>query len=250
MSVLYCGGIAGASAEPILRAGIQHTENLPALNPNLQPGNDFSVQNLGGKSHPPSNEWYSLPAFMAGRAWYSDFQEDTYYQNLRTGEEKFNLGRSPSSGGETWTWEQDAKGGFWAPQDYPFTQQVQGADHVTYQYHKSRETLSVTSVKFVERMYSIHTEVLKATNQIRRTFQSEQIITYTPEGPNLVRKEYSCKNFDMSGKPISLTKAFTICQLKQPFKDVGAYNGKNWRQEFLAFLKSKGLVQLIPMSKN
>ena len=202
----YQGG-QSSLANTLLRASIQTSDRLPAIDPTLTPGATFDkgIATTILKS-PDDNEWIQIPKWMAGE-WKGQDTIMTYYRDVVSGEEDFenhpfqlqrnsveHWGCVPSKDG----WWEFADRSYWSDNSlatesgYCFIQKFSpvrsGADEVTATY------LAITF------------DVDPESKQIQNVHQQESIQVYKRLSDNLMRLSGSFSTYDADGKLLTVWK--------------------------------------------
>lgn len=242
--IILIAGLTPLSADATtLEIGVEHTEVLPEVSQDLRPGRRFSLS--AEDVEQPANEWIKIPRWMAG-TWRlnretavlrKDFKKNAvdtkpYSYNAR---HDFQYGMQQDRGGDVWHFI-----------GTPYHSKTSMASFDEYHLVKSKvfNRADEKAVTFTTLMTVVRTEY---GHQIKESFQSESITSYSPdEEPGFVKLFGSTKSFDASGSALKQTD--NVARIKQikPYSEVRTYHGQNMRDRFREFLIAKGLTNLLP----
>ncbi|MBX3075962.1 hypothetical protein KF913_18785 [Candidatus Obscuribacterales bacterium] len=226
-----------------LEIGVEHTEVLPEVSQDLRPGRRFSLSAEDGEQ--PANEWIRIPHWMSG-TWRlnretavlrKDFKKNVtdtkpYSYNAR---HDFQYGM-----------QQDRAGDVWHFIGTPYHSKTSMTEFDEYHLVKSKvfNRSDEQAVTFTTLMTVVRTEY---GHQIKESFQSESITSYSPDGePGYVKLFGSTKSFDASGNALKQTDNVARIKQLKPFSEVRTYHGQDMRERFREFLIARGLTNLLP----
>lgn len=244
---------------PFLVGRIEHSEKLSPLEASLRAGAELDIAKL--KALTPNNFWYKVPAWWCGN-WHKETTTSFYFRRLKKSRWETYLASLGRREGSNASWAQntflsrsdsthgfqrDRKGDIWEYAYNAYLTLTEHEDCYTVGLVRHREALQVEDSKVVMRYLGTVLAISKDSRVIGAAQQIECISTYTPAGGNLLRGEYSTKEFDEDGQPESETKGLTIYIRTSPFQPCNELHGANLFVLFREFLESRGLNGLIPL---
>jgi len=233
-----------AQNKPILlKGGVEHSESLPALPPQLQPGAVFQRGVLG--TTPATEGWRRLPNCMAG-GWEDRNYTLDKFQNFVTGATITGPRVLQKYQNFTRGYQMDSAGDIW---DFPpgRTQQTsETSTTTTYISVRSREVLEITHDRLVERANSLQIEVSVNSHRIVRVIQAEQIAKRQCVQPGIVHYTASIKSYTAQGAANTLEEQHGDETRVRDFASIGTLNGVDLKSSFNNYLVSHGLENLVP----
>lgn len=231
------------NGKTMLKAGVEHSQELPALPASLRVGATFDNKLLSGSSS-SADGWYHIPAWLAG-GWHRDQETVIYSQDYQTGNEN----REPHiiSGVQDAQFgvQQDRSGGIW----HCRLARAGVADCGSYlscALIQSQEPVLVSGDKVLIRDVFTMLHVNKETGAIIYSAQSESLTRYEPMQDGVIKTTSSLKTFDADGMPQKRQINVSYDKRMEPFSVLNSYKGSDLRTEFSQFLKSDGKENLIP----
>lgn len=221
-----------AWAEP-LQATIEMSKDLAPVGRSLQAGVKFNESALTPISS--QSTWYWVPPWLAG-GWH----RETMTHNKKG----IRLERSDSSYGL----QTDKLGGYWQRLSIPSRHSVECAQIIDWKVTTNFEVATTNNAEFINHSRNISVAVSKRTGKITTTYQQESIQRYYPIDQNHIKYEVTTKEFDQSGRFVSLNEGSTVYVRTQPFiqQNIDLATGINLRLDFYRYLASHDLRDLIP----
>lgn len=247
--LVFLVGVFFACALPgkamLLTGEVEHSDVIPPIEGNLQPGDVFDPGNLPAKTGRGLNDWYRIPNWLSG-TWHKESQTDYYRYDYATNTTDTTTRVQKAASDGRWGTQVDAQGNFWQFDPAPYSDVIDAGSETVVQIIRICEPLQATSDRFVKRSIDTQLRVDKATGRIKNVETGEQITTITPQTPNLIRRETSSKVFDHTGKPLLRGKTFCFESRVAPFEAQDFYKGQDMRQMFQEFMKMSGATALLP----
>jgi len=228
---------------PQLKGAIEHVEVMPPVDERLRPGATFDENLL--PTQEPNNQWYKIPEWFAG-TWQTEEQTTVAVYDYAAGTKTKTRRRQMAKAQDFKGFQRDRKGNIWQFASAPFTNRVEGDDHISVQIVRVFEPLEVTEDTVVQRFVGTTIRVSKLSGKIMDVSQDESIQTYYPVQPGIVRCNGSLKTFGPDGKPISLHKVVAYSTKVANFTPTNTYNGHDMKRLFKEFLFSRGMTYLCP----
>ncbi len=202
-------------------------------------GSVFSPESLP-KEHTTRN-WQQIPSWLAG-SWQREFETVSAPLPL-LGAFKFQSKRS-----RTWGHEVDSKGNIWHANDLPSVGKVESQAATTYMIVTSLEPIETSEKAVTMRCITTNISVDKVTGIIKRTFQQENVQTYSPAGGDKLMCREKIRTFDQDGKQTHLGPSPDKFEDKRtaPFQSVPMDDPGNYYPDFCQYLQSIGHPELIP----
>ncbi len=233
------------SKKPILQGGINHAEELPALEDTLRPGRIFSDDLLIKAGTGTNDLWFYIPSWFAGTR-HSEECLVMYRYDYKTGQTttpmQWQLNRQDSTSG----YLQDRNGGIWDYHALPSIQHVESDQVNAILYVKKITPLMGNQDKLVIKYEELSVSVNKRTNKILQVLQQEQINTITSPTPGDLKIEISVKVFDFDGNPLRLEQSDMTLKMTKPFERKETYNGVDLKRSFRDYLISHHMENLVP----
>ncbi len=231
--------------KPILQGGINHAEELPALEDTLRPGRVFSDDLLIKAGTETSDLWFYIPAWFAGTR-HSEECLVMYRYDYKTGQTttpmQWQLNRQDSTSG----YLQDRNGGIWDYHALPSIHHVESDLVNAILYVKKITPVMGNQDKLVIKYEELSVSVNKRTNKILQVLQQEQINTITSPTPGELKIEISVKCFDFDGNPLRLEQSDMTLKMTKPFVRKDTYNGTDLKRSFRDYLISHNMENLVP----
>lgn len=228
--------ILPVSAEP-LKATIELSSELAPVRKELQTGAKFNEQALPPVS--TNGVWYWVPPWLAG-GWH----RETMTYLLPVHKRGIHKERSDSSYGL----QVDRLGGHWQRLVIPSRHPVECTQLVDWKITTRFDVLETNNFEFINHSQNISVAVNKRTGKIMATYQQESIQRYYPIDNNHIKYEVTTKEFDQSGRFVSLNEGSTIYTRTSPFiqQNIDEVTGVNLRLDFYRYLVASDLRDLIP----
>jgi len=227
-----------------LQGGVQHSDSLSPVQPELTPGNTFNEKDLPKLD--PGNEWVAIPNWIAG-TW--QFKTETVtHMNIF---DKKKYSKCPfvlrNEFQKVFGYQKDKSGQIWdylkAP--YSYTAKLDGG------------LSGYSRIDSVDEVVNNHDEVTRkvvgpdavvepASQKILITNQKECFLRYTPFGDDAIRLDGSTKVFNALGRPSVLKISNMAATRIKPFEPVDQLDGYNLKQQFTEFLTAQKKAELIP----
>lgn len=234
-----------SAKKPILQGGIDHAEELPALEDTLRPGNIFSDDLLIKAGTATNDLWFYIPSWFAGTR-HSEECLVMYRYDYKTGQTttpmEWQLNRQDSTSG----YLQDKNGGIWDYHALPSIQHVESNLVNAILYVKKITPVMGNQNKLVLKYEELSVSVNKRTNKILQVLQQEQINTITSPAPGELKIEISVKCFDFDGNPLRLEQSDMTLKVTKPFVRKDKYNGTDLKRSFRDYLVSHNMENLVP----
>jgi len=224
-----------------LQGGVQHSEYLPQMPPQLQAGNAY--QDQAGKEQPTTVVWYPLPKWLAGK------YESKFITNQVT--EVYSSAALPhgQSGKmkhiESYGLQEDNKGRVWHADFLPSTSLWEGA-RKEVQTTVEKQCMVTNDEKLVLRIHN-HCVYLKPGT--KRILYSEQVegyktITLQNRDGDLAIWD-DIQEYDPSGKPLERYIARSTMHRIEKFKPTDSKNGIDLSKSLAQYLASIKRFDLI-----
>jgi hypothetical protein len=221
-------------AAPVLKGSVELSAERSVLDPRLAPGNKFNSKLFGQALK--EERWEQIPDWLAG-TWKQETRTRTHNKDEASGavDNKavtFQSMRIIKKGfqrknGKTW--------------DYFATciiEQVASNHYTTYSYLIENDPVSVTPTKMVAFRCTINVCVDK-NQQIKDTYQTEEIESFINEKPGVARNELQMRTFDMNGKPRSTLELWSPLSRVAPYADTVKYEGMDMQASLSRYLAMK-----------
>lgn len=218
----------------VLQGGIEHSENMPPVEPALRAGaifNESVIQSLSAEEG-----WYWVPAWMVG-SWHRETETKCTWLGNFT-----HLSRTDKFCGK----QRDRNGEYWDYYLVPYLQPVDAGPFIEYKIMRGYFILPSEPGTFTIRYVSTCIRVDKRTRRIFSSHNQEDINRYSPYAPGVLRNDGSLRAFDAAGRPSKPVKCFYFATMMQPFQPLNYLNGKDMRLSFRNYLLTHGLAELIP----
>jgi hypothetical protein len=111
-----------------LKATINHTEKMPAVDPLLKPGAQFS---LSATEEEPQNFWLRIPDWLAG-TWQSDNETRVYNEDFRAGKTDSEVVPFKAKSRFTYGQQTDRQGGIWHYLGIPYCSATDFPNYTEY----------------------------------------------------------------------------------------------------------------------
>lgn len=234
----------GAGAAPlILTGGIEHSEKLDPVPPQLQTGAIFTPQAIPQLQ--PNNEWYWIPMWYAGQK-HADYEVVLQDYDFRSGQsitpnrtiinrQDIAIGFQPDKNGQIWEFKRA-----------PYQTVVDRGAFSQTMFVRIRDPLQVTANQVTIRLVQTSVMVDKQSQRILKTEQQEQINVYVPTAPGTVTVQTSIKSFGSDGLPLVQETSTRQIVDRAPFQPVDFYAGRDMRLLFREFMISHGYGNLLP----
>jgi hypothetical protein len=235
----------GTVKKPILQGGVNHAEELPALEDSLRPGRVFSDDLLIAAGTATDNLWFYIPAWFAG----SRHAEDcliVYRYDYKTGKTTTPMQKQLNRQDSTSGYLQDKNGGIWDYHAIPSIQHVESDLVNAILYVKKITPVMGNEERIVLKYEELSISVNKHSNKILQVLQQEQINTITSPVPGTLHMDISVKCFDFDGNPIRIEQSVMTLKMTKPFVRKDTYNGTDLKPLFRDYLISHHLENLVP----
>lgn len=226
-----------------LEGRVEHSDQLPPLEPNLKVGATFNIAKL--KKLTPNNRWYKLPNWIVG-TWKTEYQTNYYKYNYNSRSESFDIDTFGYRGAETLGHQKDRLGEIWQYTGSAYWTIADLDYSIALDYVQEHECIRSEPNKLVIRYAAIACQISKLDHSIIYINQRESIQTYTPDGPNLMKCISSLKIFDRDGSPEYLAETLSFKRRRSSFETCNDYDGKNLRILFAEYLRNNNLAHRIP----
>jgi hypothetical protein len=209
----------------------------------LRPGRRFSLSLEDSRQ--PANVWIRIPHWMSG-TWRLNRETAVLRRDFKknltdTKPYSYNARHDFQYG-----MQQDRSGDVWHFIGTPYHSKTSMSQFDEYHLVKSKifNRCDEEAVTFTTLMTVVRTEY---GHQIKESFQSESITSYSPDSePGVVKLFGSTKSFDASGAALKQTDNIARIKQLKPFSEVRTYHGQDMRTLFRQFLVERGLTNLLP----
>ena len=222
----------------LLEIGIEHSEMLAPVDPELQPGQIFHKRNA--KSSQP-DRWAMIPSRTAGQ-WKLVRKFDVATVDLKTGrrvnEPADRQGNSMTYGNAiTYIgYQTDGDKRIWTSADIESKLPHSNGTYLVPQQWEL-QALNDHSFKTLKRGVSLTVD--PQSNEIQDAKQLETLATFEMVSPDTLLQKYSTKWFDTNGEAFKLTEGQTEMRKTGEFEPVNELNGIDVRWSFKQFLRSR-----------
>lgn len=245
----YCPASAaeGGPSAHLLEGGVEHSESLAPLSPDLKVGIKYGDELL---SQPRANasangDWYKIPAWFAG-TWETKTKVVNYVYDYKTKREY----RPEKLITNHWSGKRGAQmdrlGQIWEYNDAPSKTRVESDKVFNVVVINRYEPLKVSEKQVRRRKLSTSVVVEKETGLVKELFESEIFQDTFINKDGTATTYTSIKKFDSEGKPVILQKDTALSRKTADFSPVKFLNGEDLCILFKAFLKAKDLRHLEP----
>jgi hypothetical protein len=238
-------GQASTVKKPLLQGGVNHAEELPALEDSLRPGRVFSDDLLINAGTATNNLWFYIPAWFAGTRHAEDCLV-VYRYDYKTGKATTPMLKQLNRQDSTAGYLKDRNGGIW---DYNVTPNIQHVESDLVNailYVKRITPVMGNDDQLVIKYEELSITVNKHTNKILQVLQQEQINTITSPVPGTLHVDVSVKCFDFDGNPLRIEQSVMTLKMTKPFVRKDTYKGTDLKPLFRDYLMSHNLSNLVP----
>lgn len=193
-----------------------------------------------------SNIWYKIPRWLAG-TWVYYEGALTKYTDLKTGIARNDKQISHHEATTIWGWQKDILGDVWQYEDSPNVNKTrdEDKDKIVIYIRESNKLNFIDKNTLVCTTFYTYSAIEPRTLKIDSTYQSENICTYTLEDTGEIRRVVSSKIFDENGEPLVQSESYSLAKRIYPFKPIDRKGSKNFRAQFVEYLKSHDMEELI-----
>lgn len=207
------GSVTLSDGTKPIKMEISHSEYLPSLPPSLRSGHSFdgwSNTELGRSRRRNSMVKFVIPKWLAGK-WKRTQSKETKRVELPDGKELKTTGTTTTIVVDTFGTYFDGKGKIWQVFDPKRASgQVDRGDLIDH-HRVMKYKIEILSPKsVVVEVVASHLVVNKEKNHIVKSFQDEELNTYTLLDNGKAKTESSVKVFDQLGKPVLLTHSISF----------------------------------------
>jgi hypothetical protein len=227
----------------VLQGQITHSERLPALGNELQAGANFSPGSIPQARYDSS--WFKIPAWFAGTYESRESTVD-YIKDYATDQAGRPDKTITSIGQEVHGFQQDAHGDIWHYYVKSGSSKSEQAGQITYNNIDWYGPEYVADDKVVMRVQATSFIVDRRSGIIVDSYRREDLKTYEPAGPGMMKVAYTSKSFDSRGNPRDLQNGHSLHRLVEPFHPCNGDGNVDYRQMFRDFLVSQKMPELIP----
>lgn len=231
-------------SSPVLRGHVEHSDKLPSLGDDLQAGANFNPNASAEAKY--ASSWFKIPSWFAGTFQAQEATID-FVKDYATGKTVRPNQTIASSGQELHGYQKDANGDIWhfyvksgsskSDQTAQFT--VNNIDWYGPEY--------VSDDKVVMRFLATSLVVDKRSGIIVDSFRREDIKTYEPLSPGVLKVTYTSKSFDSHGQPRDLQDGHSVYRQIARFQPIDRDNEHDYRQMLKDFLSNEpGSASRIP----
>lgn len=210
----YAQGASESASRPtMLKAGVEHSETVQPLDPQLLPGQRFNPNAVAMGA--PVDEWICIPPWFAGTfqvdrslvAEFIDYRTGTQLSPNRMEKiyRTFHYGHQLDSNGRVWHLNR-----------CPYRNSIETEQSVQYNLIRSSKFLHSGNDSVVETATGPALVVAKDTGVIARSTTIETFGRFESSG-NGIRKTTSIKGFGPTGMPEDLIVRVEIATMLQPF---------------------------------
>ncbi|MBS1999558.1 MAG: hypothetical protein JSS86_24700 [Cyanobacteria bacterium SZAS LIN-2] len=228
-----------------LKGGVEHAEELPGLDENLQVGRVYSDDLLMSPATQENNEWFLIPPWYAGVRHSEEaviISRYEYATGRTTAPMQRQLNRQDSRSG----YQVDRNGGIWDYKRVPSIQHVESDFCNAVLYIKEIKPISGSDSQLVIKYVEVSVSYEKRSKRILQVVQQEQINTITSPSPGTLRVDISVKSYGWDGKPNRQEQSVIIATMVEPFKKIDEYEGRDLKALFRDYLVSHNLQNLVP----
>jgi hypothetical protein len=223
-----------------LQGGVAHSEYLPAMPQQSQPGSTFQ----GAQEQASTVIWYQIPTWLAG-TWQSDFITNTVTQVYSTAAPKHRAS-GPMKHVSTFGTLPDARGQIWHADLLPHVGYWEGAQ-AEVQTTVEKQCVHTGDDKVV---LHIHNQSVYLDPSRQRVVYSEQVDGFKSLMPIFQTGEVGnyddIQEYDSQGSPLDRYIATTKMRKIQNFQPKDSENGVDLRASLAQYLSSLGRTDLIP----
>ncbi len=210
------GAANPASTSPgptMLKAGIEHSESVQPLDPQLMPGQRFNANavDLGA----PVDEWICIPPWIAG-TFYVDKSLVVQFIDYRTQTQLMPNRMEKIYRTFHYGHQLDSSGRVWHLNRCPYRNSIQTEQSVQYNLIRKSRFLHSGNDSLVETATGPALVVAKSTGVIARSTTIETFGRFVPDAGG-IRKTTSIKGFNPAGMPEDLIVRVEKAMMLEPF---------------------------------
>jgi hypothetical protein len=210
------GGANPAPSSPgptMLKAGIEHSESVQPLDPQLMPGQRFNPSAVAMGA--PVDEWICIPPWIAG-TFYVDKSLIVQFVDYRTQTQLMPNRMEKIYRTFHYGHQLDSNGRVWHLNRCPYRNSIETEQSVQYNLIRKSRFLHSGNDSIVETATGPALVVSKGTGVIARSTTIETFGRFEPDG-NSVRKTTSIKGFNPAGMPEDLIVRVEKAMMLEPF---------------------------------
>jgi hypothetical protein len=218
---------------------------LLSLSHFIQPSNAPENVCMASSSTPLRNYWFLVPNWLAG-TWQarSELVVDAYdyRRGVHTIESptQIDLDRKSVIG-----MQKDSFGRVWYYAGTPYVRKIETGGFVEYQQMERVSLVQSSQFEVTVNCLATVTRVDKGSGQIAQVYREETITTYSPLADSMLRARYVINDFDMQGRAISSSQAYSTQTRVKSFETVDQDERGDLRNRFQQFLIANGLSGLL-----
>lgn len=193
-----------------------------------------------------ANVWYKIPRWLAG-TWVYYEGALTKYTDLKTGIARNDRQISHHEATTVWGWQKDILGDVWQYEDSPNINKTrdEDKDKIVIYIRESNKPNFIDKNTLVCTTFYTYSAIEPRSLKIDRTYQSENICTYTLADTGEIKREVSSKIFDENGEPLVQSESYSMAKRIYPFRPIDRKGSKNFRAQFVDYLKAHDMAELI-----
>jgi hypothetical protein len=192
----------------MLQGGVQMSEALPAVQPDLRAGAAFNPANLPQAA--TVGGWYLIPAWAAG-TWHRDTMTYVTSQGEQTVLSKVN---------HFWGQQMDSQGRIWQHHNEPYTEREEMPGLVEWKTVVEKEPLKITPKEMKMHFKASTVAVNAQTGMIVKSYQQEEVQFLRPAEPGYMVQDSYIRLFDEMGRPQSTEHGGAQLTLYRPFSPI------------------------------
>lgn len=232
----------GAQAQ--LQGGIEHSEQVEPADKRLQVGADFEDDYF--KNVHANNLWVPIPDWLAG-VWHTRTETQLAIRDLRFA---FLSNHIPITFARSDEWvfgmQSDKTGQIWHFINVPAYKKVLTGKTYEFRHELSKQFPYTDDDKVVAKYRFTAFTVDIRSRKIKRVHQQESVMTFTPDGMDVVRMDGSVKMFEVQGTPRAISKNVVPLFKTKQYAPIPVYADIDMRQSFCQYLLSHNLKDRIP----
>ena len=234
LAALLLLAIAPAFTAPVLKGSVELSAERTVLDKRLAPGNKFDSKLFGETQK--EERWEQIPEWLAG-TWKQSKRTRTFNKDEinKTVEEKpvtFQSVRTIKKG------FQRKDGKIWDFFPTGVIESVASDFYTTYSYLMENDPITVSQEKVVAFRCTINVCV-DNRQQIKDTYQTEEIESFINDKSGVVRNELKMRTFDMRGKPRATLELWSPLARVAPYADTAKYEGMDMNASLARYLTMK-----------
>lgn len=236
------GKVETQGGKTVLKLGIEHSGQLPAIPDHLQAGSVFDSRQLDVGSD--KLVWYRIPSWLAGQ-WQRRMETRVFSQDIASGYTDRSQNTFMSEQTASFGVQKDKDGNIWNCNLKPSAV----SDHGSYQsiaLMRSKEPVRSSDKEIIFREIYTVLDVQKESKLITDSYQMESLTRHRPLPDGSLETHMSFEVYNAGGTPRSIQENTAHEMHVGPPDLIDVYKGRDLKKDFAEFLKNRNLENLIP----